>query len=99
MADGQGESSIPSTVKGREERDPPRRPTTRVSSAGGAAGGEPHSVSVSSSSGERSTPPALPLPALNLYVGGGPVPPPGNWDLTLVELWVKFPGHPGPVFR
>ena len=55
-------------------------------------------MSVSSSSGEWSTTSALPLPALNPYVGGGPVPPPRNWDPMLVELWVKFPGYPGPVF-
>ena len=26
------------------------------------------------------------------------MPPPANWEPALAELWVKFPGHAGPVF-
>ena len=61
-------------------------------------GGEPRGVSVSSHTGERSVPLVPQSQSVNPYMGGGPVPPPANWDPTLMELWVKFPGHPGPVF-
>ena len=56
-------------------------------------------MSISSHTREQSVLLAPQSQSVNPYKEAGPVPPPANWDPTLMELWVKFSDHPKPVFR